>query len=56
MKLVRYDADRANNAYEAHCALLKAERDNPELRRNPAWTVLRQDAFENFALAFEVWQ
>ena len=56
MKLVRYDADRAQNAFEAHIALLRAERDHPELRRNPAWTVLRQDAFENFALAFEVVQ
>lgn len=50
--VIRYDEQRAADAFEAHCALLLCERVNPKLRDNPAWTVLRQDAFENFELAF----
>lgn len=45
---------KAREAFEVHCALLGAERDNPALKRNPRWTVLRQDAFEAFALTFTV--
>lgn len=44
---------RAREAFAAHKALLEIERMRPELRENPAWTVLRQDAFENFSIAFE---
>ncbi len=51
--VIRYNETRAAHAYEAHCALLFIERINPGLRDNPAWTVLRQDAYENFELAFE---
>lgn len=51
--VIRYNEARAAEAFEAHCALLLLERINPALRDNPAWTVLRQDAYENFELAFE---
>jgi hypothetical protein len=47
------DAVRADNAFRAHKALLHAERDNPKLKDNPHWTLLRQEAFERFAEAFE---
>lgn len=50
--VVRFDEERATNAYEAHIALLDQERRFPKLKQNPAWTVLRADAYENFALAF----
>ncbi len=50
--VIRYDEQRAAHAFQAHCALLLLEQINPKLRDNPAWTVLRQDAYENFELAF----
>lgn len=46
-------AQSAENAFQAHAALLKAERDDRLLRRNPYWSLLRQDGYERFALAFE---
>lgn len=52
----RIDERRAHDAFAAHKALLECERMRPALRHNPAWTVLRQDAFENFFLAFEALQ
>lgn len=42
----------ADNAFRAHMALVIAEKDNPDLKDNPHWTLLRQDAFERFAAAF----
>lgn len=53
-KIVRVNHCKAATAFAAHSALLKAERANPELLDNPIWTMLRQDAFEAFANAFEV--
>lgn len=53
LRLIRYNRQRADNAFEAHSALIAAEIMRPALRDNPAWVVLRQDAYENFALAFE---
>ena len=44
---------RADDALAAHAALLRAELADPTLRANPCWTVLRQDAFEQWAKAFE---
>jgi hypothetical protein len=41
---------RAEQAWEAHSMLLLIEVRIPTLRNNPFWTVLRQDAFERFAL------
>lgn len=48
------DERRAREAFDVHAALLKAERDDPKLSRNPQWTVLRQDAYEAFSAAFTV--
>lgn len=48
----RFDEQRAQDAYRAHVALLDQERRYPSLKANPAWQVLRADAYENFALAF----
>lgn len=45
-------AEIADNAFQAHMALVKLEQEKPELRANPHWTMLRQDAFERFAEAF----
>ena len=50
--VIRFDEQRANDAYLAHIALLDQERRHPSLKKNPAWQVLRADAYENFALAF----
>jgi len=46
----------AADAFSAHCAMVSLEAIRPELKHNPAWTVLRQDAYENFTLAFEAVQ
>lgn len=46
-------ADVADNAFQAHMVLVKAERENPALKNNPHWTLLRQEAYERFAEAFE---
>lgn len=48
----RFDESRARDAYDAHIALIDQERRFPALKDNPAWVVLRADAYENFALAF----
>jgi hypothetical protein len=50
--VIRFDERRATQAYEAHIALLDQEQRFPTLKENPAWQVLRADAYENFALAF----
>lgn len=50
--VIRFDERRAADAYEAHIALLDQEKRFPKLKQNPAWRVLRDDAYENFALAF----
>lgn len=50
--VIHFDETRATNAYHAHVALLDQERRYPSLKNNPAWIVLRADAYENFALAF----
>jgi hypothetical protein len=52
IRVIRFDETRAQQAYEAHVALLDQERRFPTLKNNPAWQVLRADAYENFALAF----
>lgn len=48
----RFDEQRARDAYDAHIALLDQEQRHPQLKNNPAWRVLRDDAYENFVLAF----
>lgn len=47
------DANRADQAFAVHQALLKAEARDRSLRHNPYWTMIRQDAYEAFALAFK---
>lgn len=46
------DKQRAEQAWEAHSALLRAEAANPALRDNPVWKCLRMDAYEAFRSAF----
>jgi len=53
-RAILFDEDKASNAYEVHSALLRMEKLFPPLKRNPHWTVLRQDAFERFSEAFKV--
>lgn len=50
--IILYAEEQAKLAFEAHAALLVAEAANPSLSNNPAWTVLRQDAYERFASAY----
>lgn len=47
------DAEKADHAFRAHMALVNAEKADPKLKDNPHWTLLRQEAFERFAEAFE---
>lgn len=51
--VIQYDHIAAARAFEVHAALVKAQRDNPRLADNPIWTMMKQDAFERFSLAFE---
>lgn len=44
---------RAAQAYDVHAALLRMERIKPDLRDNPFWIMLKQDAYERFHVAFE---
>lgn len=52
-RVIHFDQQRAHDAYMAHIALLMAERADPMLKKNPVWTMLRQDAFELFVNAYE---
>lgn len=54
VRTIAVHEQEAHDAFAVHCALLKAERRDPELSKNPQWTVLRQDAFERFSNAFSV--
>lgn len=45
--------EKADLAFAAHTALLAAEVANPALRDNPCWTLLRQEAFDQFASAYQ---
>lgn len=48
----RFDESRASDAYAAHTAMLDQELRFPVLKANPAWQLLRADAYEQFVLAF----
>lgn len=50
--MIAFKQDEAAQAFEVHAALIKAEADHRSLKDNPVWTMLRQDAFERFSLAF----
>lgn len=43
---------RLIDVQEAHFALIKAETREPGLSQNPAWILLRQDAYERYAIEF----
>lgn len=34
--------------WEAHCALLLAEKADPKLKDNPLWQLFKADAYEQF--------
>lgn len=53
VRIIRMDTQRANDAWEAHRALVQCEIANPELSANPVWQLLRMDAYETFCAAFE---
>ena len=38
----------ADETYQVHAALVKAEADDPALKNNPRWRLLRMDAYEDF--------
>lgn len=48
-----FDRRQAEDAFQVHAALARCEAAVPTLTDNPQWTILRQDAFERFAIAFE---
>lgn len=47
-----FDEAQADDAFAAHAALVKAERDNPRLADNEHWQALRDTAFARFLAAF----
>lgn len=49
-----YNEQAAHDAYLVHIALLMAELMDPMLKHNPVWTMHRQDAYEQCAVAFQV--
>lgn len=54
VQTIQFNEQQAHDACEVHFALLRAERDHPELKNNPLWTIHRQDAYERFSNAFTV--
>ena len=44
--------ETADQAFAAHAAIMRAQAGNPALSDNPFWTILRQDAYERFAVEF----
>lgn len=53
VRVVRFDEQAAHDAFEAHAAMMIAERANPKLRRNEYWCALRDTAKARFLAAFE---
>lgn len=51
--VIHCNARLADAAFAVHAALVKAEARDRRLRHNPLWTIMRQDAYERFALAFQ---
>lgn len=43
----------AQQAFEAHAAMMKAEAADPVLRANPFWQALRDTAFARFQAFYE---
>ena len=52
--VIRLTDQAANDAFEAHSAMLLAEKANPKLRRNEYWQALRDTAKARWFAAFEV--
>jgi len=48
----QYDLMMAQFAFEAHSELLRLMISKPELRDNPVWTMLRQEAYEMLETTF----
>jgi hypothetical protein len=46
-------AKAADQAFQAHQAVLLMSIQKPSLADNPFWTMLKQDAYERFVLALE---
>lgn len=51
--VIRMDEQAAKDAFEAHAAMLIAEKANPVLRRNGYWQALKDTAKARFLAAFE---
>ncbi|WP_103729002.1 hypothetical protein [Novosphingobium sp. HII-3] len=47
-----FDERKARAAWDAHSELMRAMIRNPNLRDNPVWSMLRQDAYEHLCEAF----
>jgi hypothetical protein len=45
---IKKQVSRADQAFFAHSAILKAELVDRALQDNPFWTMLKQDAYERF--------
>lgn len=52
--IIRMDEQAAHDAFEAHAAMLLAERANPVLGTNEYWQALKDTARARFLAAFEV--
>jgi hypothetical protein len=52
--VIRFDMSSADEAYQAHTALIEVETKRPELARNPYWQALRDTAYARFKAAFQV--
>lgn len=50
--LIRFEQERAENAWQAFAAMRMAERRTPELCDNPIWQILLGDAYAMFCEAF----
>lgn len=51
--IIEYDAQRAEQAFAAHRALLLTELRSPGLADNPQWQSVRDYAFRLFNRSFE---
>jgi predicted metal-dependent hydrolase len=52
--VIHFDERAAQDAFEAHAAMLIAEKANPKLSRNDYWQALRDTAKARFLAAFDV--
>ena len=44
---------KVNDAYQAHAAILRAEADDPKLRKNEYWQALKEAAYARFIVLYE---